>query len=1394
MIKKTADIKARYKTENLYQGAYGSVVYLPKIDILNQLSLDSHALAQKLKDKTSKQSEDLFETSKGSDYSDTVIRVPVPPPPNAATVNPRTNKTFPLGMKTDPETGEPLKPVDSVMQERTIRNQIIYSDPSQGLVYYIDSAGTADSIQLGHLVELSDNRNLILSVLDTKIDVKDSYKNASSLRQKWKAGELEAFFYVDPKDTSQNAQARRERIQAISNVNLDSQDGVPLFMYAKNGDFREFIHSELRDLELKFKSGTASVKREWLGEYYAQLIIAVLYADKHAEYFRALIAEEDKSMQVDPADAPEVPHIKEDTRFLPHQAYAMAFLKDRKAAMIDADPGAGKTLMLLADILDKMNRGVVSRPCIVMPNALLSDQKAELEEWTQGTVNFIVINTETVKRQDPEGPTVQHGPRKGLPAGGSKGAGLQALAKLIREAPRNTILLTSYEWLRGGTEDQVKTDSGVRYRHPSWMITRVGVDMLVLDESHALRLNASGKLAGRAEAVLQMSSLIPYKRCYSGTTAPGNPDDIFTQMSFLDPSVLGSRKGFLEKYALSKSRSGKIEEFKPGAIKEIQSIISRRAGVFIRRSAWLGELPEMKVAYHKATLTGAQRIVYERLLDRIIKEELLGELEPGTVGLELQRFMRDRNADKPLARDKISKWQKPTSVSIPEFDDQVGDFVDIDYDVEEDTEAAQGVKLDLTDSVKREAFKKAQARIADLWKRYEAVQGETDDAPEVHDFKPLLTKFIAIDKFLNFPPADEFGQHFLVEDDDRQSPKIRVIDSLLSKHFADPNNGKVIIFTHFRDVAQHIATSIQMSSKAIYYQAGETKALARFKRDPGVQILVAVEQSIQEGQNLQMANRIIRVDLPWNPGNYEQSIARSYRLPPKDPDAPRYSTVYIDLIFCEGTAELTKFARMVSKMHAVRQLNSGYVSNQRFRIVGMSLRSMQEFNTFSAVDRHINAFQEMRDFEKEEARLAPKVFGTETRSLATGAELEGSSKIETPFVESDLNRSPWTVKPARMKRGVINPELMFFNGCYWLVMEYVAGMKTILNGFEKMETEGMLAKRFASPKEAFEILASLRDKGVHVVNQQELHAKILGRVPLDPAFPQSTIDYQKVGVRTAHSQVVTANTEIPNFKPGDQTSNQILAYNPSQENLRSARDVLTQAAKAVSQEGAIDDLHVLAASKFLGLFNLDPKKIDIKNFYRQTRRYTWFNQNKKVLQDQLSSVIESPTSPASPETPQEEASEIPGLEVTPSPVGIPIQLDVATVGRLIGGHVVAYPHFIVRGSASFLAPNLAEQATKILSDMKFQPKVENLRWLFLGETRAAAKSALTSFSRLVYVWYTIGNPDAYIKMLRSIGFTDAEIEKVFPKEELTAMVKMAKLMRMYPEYTDLTLRVFGDGM
>tara|TARA_R100001079_G_scaffold100342_2_gene64763 strand:- start:2068 stop:6138 length:4071 start_codon:yes stop_codon:yes gene_type:complete len=1354
------DIKSKYKLDRLFIGSYGTVLYIPRVDLLSQLSIDLHSLKSQANN------------SSKVDFSGYKIKTPVPPHPSEGMVNPRTTATFPIGTKTDPSTGESLVEVESTIEERSVRNQIIYTDIDYGTIYFIDKSGYLDTHNIGHVSQLSENTGMIVHTLDSKVNAPSSFRTVSGEEKKWDPSPLEQMFHVDSSDNSPEASARREKIKSISSVDLSRDGGIPLFMYSRNPDFRSWVDTELLKIEDKISRGVLPVhsrggKTSQLSSNYANLVAAVLLSDKHAEYYKEQKAAEDESLSVDSDEAPEIPHISSDVQFLPHQAYALSFLKEKKAAMIDADPGAGKTLMMLSDVLDKLGRGLVRRPCIVMPNALLSQQKREMEEWTRGGVNFVVINTDTVRQMDPSAVSKRTGlPRKGV---GDSLKGLNEIKKLLQSAPPNTIILTSYSWIRGGSEDQVETGSGTTFRRASWLTTWAGVDMLVLDESHNVRIGSSGKQSKKAQAIMQMSRLVPFKRCYTGTSAPSGPDDIFLQMNFLDPSVLGDRKSFLEKYALSQSsgkrKSGRVEEFKPGAIKQIRNRINKSAGLAIRRSAWLGQLPQLQVEYHQAKLTAPQKVVYERLMDRIIHEELLGDAAYGSVGLSLQRELRDANASNPVARAQLDSWQPPSSATVVEYDEGEDEMVEIRYD--------------LQDENKKKALAAAQERIRRGLEKFEATDSEEED------FLPLLQKFIAVDKFLNNPQSDEYGQTFLFDDRDKVSPKVGVINDILDSHFSDPSNGKVIIFTQYKEVASHILDNMNMASSAVYYDSSQSKNLDKFKQDDNVKIIVAVEQSIREGQNLQMANRIIRVDLPWNPGDYEQTIARAYRLPPRDPDAARFSVVHVDLILTEGTAEVTKYMRMVSKMHKIRQLTSDFTAERSFPLVGMSLRNMQTKNTFEQMSVYQDVYSRIQEQEIEEAKKAPQIFGSESKELATGEEIEGSEQIETPYVSSDEDLSPWVIDPTRYATQLINPVFIYFNSAFWLALKFDPQMKRVLSGFSLTTNTRFFYKGFSTAAEAINILKSIQNHPQHplrIVNAQEILPKIYGQAPVDPSFPGSTIDYGNL--------VKSAAAPPSDFRPTSPTySKEVLGYQPSQEDRQISLALLQRAAHEAGGK-KITPIHALAAAKIFGYLDLDADDLDISWLWKNSRHFAMIRAHKGILVQQLDGPNTSPSAPVDNEvTTEKEDSPIPGVTDTDLSGGVPIQLEVSVLGAISGSQVAQRPCFTI-SDASFTLDGLQERVLSVLKDHGFKSWDSSQTWLYMGQTRTEAASSIKKFAKRLYIWrYYLEDPDAFEQQIAKFGLS---LDQIWPKKEVAAMRKVAAMCKEYPEYRRSILDAYSE--
>jgi SNF2 family DNA or RNA helicase len=1388
MTEKTAAFADRYKKENLYLGSYGRIHYIPKVDLLSQLSIDLDALRGKVQEFEQKKKDDRkSKTKRNYDFADYRIRIPVPPSPDEMMINPRTKKTFPFGTKTDPTTGELLKEVDSVVQERSIVNQIVFTSEDSSLVYYVDKTGALATENVGNLFKLSEHRDAIIATLEKKIKVTSTYRTPDGTRKSWDPEKWESRFYVNPQDKSSGAEQLRGRIREMSNVDTDVI-GIPLFLYARksNPDFRNYVEHRLVEIENEIKSGKLSVK-EQLGSEYASLIVAVLFAEQYQEMFVEQKAEEDKLSNIRPEDAPQIPHIPKEIggnpiRFLPHQAYALAFLKDRKAAMIDADPGAGKTLMILADVLDKLNRGLCERPCVVMPNQLLPQQKRELEEWTNNSVNIIVINTETVKAANAEAEKLKDQP------GNRIRTGLDLLKKTIASAPRNTILMTSYSWLRGlKGRDQLETASGKRFRNPSWLVTQCGVDMLVLDESHTVRIGASGKESDQAAAIMQMSRLVPMKRCFSGTVAPSGPDDIWLQMSFLDPAVLGDRDTFIAKYAASiNPNSGKVEAWKPGAIKEVREIITKKNAVCIRRSAWLNQLPKLSVEYHKALLNAAQFVVYKKILDQIIKEELLGEVAPGTIGLELQKELAQKYASNPLAREQISKW-KPSDQVVFEDEDPEASIYDSDED-EDDDKSRNRVVFDLKDPLHRQQFKQEQQRIAKLWKQYEAMQASADPekaaAAAEKDFQPLIAKFSQLDRFLSAPTSVEFGNAFLVEDQDRVSPKIAVIDRILAKHFSDPGNGKVIIMGLQKASMRHIRDNIALSESAVYYDAQNKQALEQFKKDDNVKILVAVDSSLREGHNLQMANRIIRVDLPWNPGDLEQAIARSYRLPPKDPKARRHAQVFVDLVMTEGTAEITKFIRMVSKMHKVRQLVSGFTDTTEFPLFGMNLDNIQTMNTFAHMKAYQDAYGRIREHEIKEAEEAPALYGSKSYELSTGEKMAGSGEIETPNLGADKDKSPWTISPQTAK--VIKLNMKFYQGSFWLLLDYDAEIKRIFRGFQVNHYPNMYVWPFKTPKEAADLLGKLRENGVVVANMPDVIAKIKGQSPVNPANPKSTIDYKSLVKKAAG---------VPAFNPHDEKQrNSFLAFRAAPQHASLAGKVFAEIKKK-NPALELKPINTFAAAKLIGLMRLDEKAL-ADNAVRE-----WLVRTSKLLSvipatyKKLKEDFESAGSPVAPSKPKTDLTQepadgkIPGLDVTTPDGKIPIMLQVSTFGDVLDGDSVSsHPCFIV-SDTSFADPKYIDQALRVMKQIGFREIGKAKTWIYMGDNRKQAQKLLKDFSKNLYVsGYAIADLDAFDEILKKFG---TSLEDIWPKKQVEAMRKIATLLDEYPEYLALTAQVFG---
>lgn len=109
--------------------------------------------------------------------------------------------------------------------------------------------------------------------------------------------------------------------------------------------------------------------------------------------------------------------------------------------------------------------------------------------------------------------------------------------------------------------------------------------------------------------------------------------------------------------------------------------------------------------------------------------------------------------------------------------------------------------------------------------------------------------------------------------------KARVLIEQLRDLFENEPDGKVLIFTEFRETQDMLADLIRNQGWSCNVFHGQMKpeekddAVEACRRGNGPQILVSTEAG-GEGRNLQFSHLLINYDLPWNPMKIEQRIGR----------------------------------------------------------------------------------------------------------------------------------------------------------------------------------------------------------------------------------------------------------------------------------------------------------------------------------------------------------------------------------------------------------------------------------------------------------------------------------------------------------------------------------------
>jgi len=404
-----------------------------------------------------------------------------------------------------------------------------------------------------------------------------------------------------------NADALMARLTKIKFLNV--QNPVPIFVFmaevlAKVHDHiigRNLSLPDICDLMEKKVSNvlnTLALLRVW--EAYGRKpgsFAGLLEEDKvhRSAYGRQPEDQDELPKGYKPKALPNVRDVKGDPLILmPHQTKA-AFSLERnpRFVVLDVSAGGGKTLLIILDVLRRLEMGVCTTPFVFCPSHLLANYVQDGNYGTGGKCNIIPINTTTVER-----------------------FGKEYFEKLVQgAAPPNTIYIIDVDFLKWD-KDQI-VSYGTVYEtvagNAQW-VRSLGGDACWIDESHFVKNESL-----RSDSVLQAIVDIPYRCLATGTMLATRMEDVVNQMSFLDPGVFGTQTRFMEHHG----DENYIHDFETGqAIPQkawLATMMDRTVcHVKGRRKEWAALLPPKQTKFYWVDISESQRKVYTSIVEETI--------------------------------------------------------------------------------------------------------------------------------------------------------------------------------------------------------------------------------------------------------------------------------------------------------------------------------------------------------------------------------------------------------------------------------------------------------------------------------------------------------------------------------------------------------------------------------------------------------------------------------------------------------------------------------------------------------------------------------------------------------------------------------------------------------
>lgn len=299
---------------------------------------------------------------------------------------------------------------------------------------------------------------------------------------------------------------------------------------------------------------------------------------------------------------PPPAHLREVLR--PYQItgfHWLNFLQETGCGGILADDmGLGKTVQALSMLEYFEKKHGRLKALVVCPTTLLYNWENEIKKFTPELEYFI-----------------HHGGQR---------------TRLVADLDPHHIIITTYGTLRSDI----------------LLMQQLQFDYIVLDESQAIK-NPNSKVA-KAACLLNSAHRI----CMSGTPLQNNTFDIYAQMNFLNPGLLGSTDFFRNEFATPIDKFGEQEQ-KDHLRKLLYPFILRRTKEQVAK-----DLPEKTETILFCEMEGEQRRIYDAYRNEF-RDKVLGAIDTQGIGRSqltiLQGLMKLRQiCDSPAILNEQEKY------------------------------------------------------------------------------------------------------------------------------------------------------------------------------------------------------------------------------------------------------------------------------------------------------------------------------------------------------------------------------------------------------------------------------------------------------------------------------------------------------------------------------------------------------------------------------------------------------------------------------------------------------------------------------------------------------------------------------------------------------------------